>query len=256
MKIACWNVNSIRTRLDHVLRWLEESGTDVLCLQETKVEDDLFPWVELEARGYRSLALGERAYNGVAIVSRLPTSEVVSRLPGDPGDEEARFLSALVGEIRVVSCYVPNGDTVGTEKWQFKLDWFRRLLAYLGRHRPEEPLLLCGDFNIAPEDRDCWRPEVWALSVLCHPDGRQAFRELLDWGLVDLFRRHHQEAGRYSWWDYSPRCFKRNEGLRIDHLLATRSLAERCRACDIDTGPRGWTRPSDHTPVWAEFEPG
>lgn len=255
MKIACWNVNSIRARLEHVSRWLAESGTDVLLLQETKIEEDLFPWVELEGLGYRTLAVGERAYNGVAIVSRFPTSEVVRSLPGDPSDEETRFLQATIdGRLKVISCYVPNGVSVGSEKWEYKLAWLGRLRSYLERFTPADRLLLGGDFNIAPEDADCYRPDIWAQSVLCHPAGRSSFDALKKWGLRDLFRSHHSESGRYSWWDYSPRTFKKNDGLRIDHLLATPELAAHCTDCDIDIAPRGWTRPSDHTPVWAVLD--
>ncbi len=255
MKLACWNVNSIRTRLEHVLRYLKESEIDVLLLQETKIDEDLFPWVELDALGYKVIALGEKAYNGVAIISRLPTSEVVRALPGDPADEEARFLGCTVAGVRVVSCYVPNGVNVGTERWEYKLSWYGRLRSYLERFTPEDQLVLAGDFNIAPLEIDCYRPDLWAHSVLMHPAGRKAFDSLLEWGLQDLFRQlHPDEKGRYSWWDYSPRTFGKNEGLRIDHLLATPALARRCTGCDIDPGPRGWPRPSDHTPVWATFQ--
>lgn len=255
MKLACWNVNSIRARLEHVLRYLQESAIDVLLLQETKIDEDLFPWVELDALGYRVLALGEKAYNGVAIISRLPTSEVVRALPGDPADDEPRFLQCTVSGVRVVTCYVPNGVSVGTETWEYKLSWYGRLRSYLERYTPQDRLVLGGDFNIAPLEIDCYRPDLWAHSVLMHPSGRAAFDALIRWGLVDLFRQHHpDQKGRYSWWDYSPRTFKKNDGLRIDHLLATPALAATCIACDIDPGPRGWTRPSDHTPVWAEFQ--
>lgn len=259
MKIATWNVNSIRARLPHALRWLEEQRPDALCLQELKVRDDEFPRAEFEAAGYRCAVAGQKTYNGVAILARDEPRDVVVGLPHLPADHplngQKRLLTATVGDVRVISAYLPNGEAVGSEKFAFKLDFFGELRESLHRELSEgRPLCLCGDFNVAPEPLDVYDPAAWEGQVLCSEPERAALAEVRALGFEDCFRRHHPEAGRYSWWDYRMLAFQRKRGLRIDHVWATRPLAERCTASDIDVEPRSWERPSDHAPVWAEFE--
>ncbi len=255
MKIASWNVNSIRARLERVLAWLETQRPDVLCLQEIKVTGEEFPAQALAAAGYHAVVNGQRTYHGVAILSREPASDVVVGL-GDGGDDsQARLVGARVGGFRIFSVYVPNGSEVGSEKFAYKLVWLDRMRRYLEAHAsPDEPLLLCGDLNVAPEDRDVAHPEAWSDTVLCHPDARAALRRVVDWGLVDTFRLQHAEGGFYSWWDYRQLGFPKNDGLRIDHILATAPLAKRCTGASIDRDARKGKQPSDHAPVIAVFE--
>jgi exodeoxyribonuclease III len=256
VKIASWNVNSIRVRKERLLRWLERHSPDVLCLQELKAPDEHFPMEEVRAAGYHAAVLGQRTYNGVAILSRLAPEGIERGLQDDVGDAEARLIGARIAGVRVISLYVPNGQVVGSEKWAYRQSWMRRLRGLLERRcDPKEPLALCGDWNVAPEDRDVCDPAGWAESVLFHPDARAAFDEVRSWGLVDTFRLHHQEAGRYSWWDYRMLAFPKNQGLRIDHVLATHPLADRCTGAGIDRDERKGQQPSDHVPVWAEFAP-
>ena len=254
MKIATWNVNSIRKRLDRVIPWLAQQQPDVLCLQETKVEDDSFPRLEIEAAGYHVLCHGQKTYNGVALLSRQPGLNPVRGF-GDGGDDtQARFLLASFGDLRVGTVYVPNGQTVESDKFPYKLDWLARWRNWLSSHaEPDVPLALCGDINIAPDDRDVYDPPAFENQVLCHPDERRALAEICRWGLRDVFREHHVEAGLYSWWDYRQLAFPRNLGLRIDLVLCTRSLAARCTAITIDREARKGQNPSDHAPVVAEF---
>jgi exodeoxyribonuclease-3 len=256
VKIATWNVNSIRVRLGRVVAWLGREQPDVACLQELKVTDDAFPRAELAAAGYESACHGQKTYNGVAIVSRVPLHDVSPGLgDGDP-DPEARLIAATVGGVRVVSAYIPNGQVVGSEKWAYKLRWLERLRAWVAaRADPDAPLVLCGDFNVAPDDRDVARPEEWRDTVLCHEDARTALRALTAWGLVDTVRLHHTGAGPFTWWDYRMLGFPKNNGLRIDHILATRSLAARCTAAYVDRDERKGKQPSDHAPVVAVFAP-
>ena len=254
MKIATWNVNSIRARLDRLLAWLKRAAPDVVCLQELKVATEEFPVYPIQALGYHAVVHGQRTYNGVAILSRSEPSEVRTGMGGEAKDEEARLISATVEGIRVVSAYVPNGQVVGGDKWAYKLDWLGRLGGWLGReHSPGAPLVLCGDLNVAPEDRDVARPEEWRDTVLCHEDARRALRDVLAWGLVDAIRLHHQGPGPYSWWDYRQLGFPKGNGLRIDHILLTRPLVGRCANAWVDRDERKGKVPSDHAPVLIEL---
>jgi exodeoxyribonuclease-3 len=250
MKIVTWNVNSIRTRLERLLRWLDRHRPDVMCLQELKVTEERFPYEPLRAAGYSAAVNGQKTYNGVAILSRT-APEGVERVFDDGGDEtQARFIAARVNGLRIASLYVPNGGTVGSEKWRYKLEWLGRLRAYLERSAdPSERLVLCGDFNVAPDDKDVAHPESWANSVLCHDDVRRALAGIVDWGLVDLVRKKHPDGGVYSWWDYRMLAFPKNDGLRIDHILATASVAERLESAEVDRQERKGKQPSDHAPV-------
>ena len=254
MKVATWNVNSVRARSDRLLRWLAAHRPDVLCLQELKVQDSEFPFETLRSAGYEAAVHGQKTYNGVAILARAGPAEV-ERGFGDGGDDtQARLVSARVAGIRVVSVYVPNGREVGTERWAYKLEWLRRLRAWLERRcRPDEPLVLCGDFNVAPEARDVHDPAAWEPTVLFHPEARAALEGVRSWGLADTLRLHRQEDGLYSWWDYRMLAFPKNNGLRIDLVLASAPLARMCSAASIDRDERKGILPSDHAPVIAEF---
>lgn len=253
MKVAMWNVNSVRARLPRVVEWLTKTSPDVVCLQETKVEDVSFPHEEFRNLGYQTTIYGQRTYNGVAILSRNPVTDVVRGF-GDQ-DPEARYIIGTVNGIRVASAYIPNGKAVGTDKFAYKLDWLARWRRWLSAHvRADEPLALCGDYNIAPDDRDVYDPEGWKDQVLCHPDERAALTLIKEWGVQDVFRNHHTEAGLYSWWDYRQLGFPKNRGLRIDYLLCTKSLADRCIGAHVDREARKGKEPSDHAPVVAEFK--
>ena len=255
MKIASWNVNSLKARKERLLAWLEKQRPDVVCLQETKLEDAAFPHDELAQVGSHGLAHGQKTYNGVAILSREPIELVRIGMADEVDDLQARLLSARAGPLQVLSVYVPNGGEAGSEKLVYKLRWLERLLAHLDRHYgPDAQLVLCGDLNIAPEARDVARPEEWQGSVLCLPEVRAAFAKLVAWGLTDCFRIHHPEGGFYSWWDYRQLCFTKNNGLRIDHILATRSVAAGCTSAWIDREQRKGKLPSDHAPVLAELD--
>jgi exodeoxyribonuclease-3 len=264
MKIATWNVNSIRKRLDRVIAWLGEHHPDILCVQETKVEDGTFPRAELESAGYQVLCHGQKTYNGVALLAREPLRNPVKGF-GDDGDNagsagstsdgQARFLLAEVGELKVGTVYVPNGQAVGSEKFRYKLEWLARWRRWLASNvDPSAQLVLCGDLNVAPEDRDVHDPAAWKDKVLCHPDERAALTEVCNWGLTDAFRLHNQEAGHFTWWDYRQLCFPKNLGLRIDFILCSAPLAARCRSVTIDRSARKGKEPSDHAPVIDEFE--
>jgi exodeoxyribonuclease-3 len=255
MKIATWNVNSIRARRERLLRWLLAQKPDVVCLQETKVRDEEFPSLDLRAAGYHSAIHGQKTYNGVAILSLEKPEDVESGLGGEVDDPQARAISARVGGVRVMSAYVPNGREVGSEAYDYKLEWLRRLRACLDRdHTPSEPVVVCGDFNVAPEARDVADPPAWEGSVLFHPEVREALQGVLSWGLTDVFRQHHDEPGLYSWWDYRMLAFPKNKGLRIDHIFASQPLASRCTAAFIDRNERKGKQPSDHAPVVASFD--
>jgi exodeoxyribonuclease-3 len=254
MRIATWNVNSIRARLDLLLQWLQDDVPDVVCLQETKVTDDLFPIEALQAAGYQSVFTGQKTYNGVAILSRLPITQVEKALPDAPGEDEKRFIAATIEGIRVINVYVPNGRQVGTPAFQYKLDWLACLRVYLAAtYSLDQTLLLCGDFNVAPEPRDVYDAEQADGEVLFHPEERAAFARLLAWGLRDALRLHHDEAGLYSWWDYRAAAFRRNMGFRIDHILLTPALAKHCIDVTLERELRRQPRPSDHIPVVAAF---
>ena len=252
MKLATWNVNSIRIRLPRLLAWLERRRPDVVCLQEVKVTDEDFPRAELEALGYRVLVAGQRTYNGVAILSRAAPTEVARALPDDGDDAQRRLLVADVGGLRVVNVYGPNGQEVGSEKYAYKLDWYRRFRAFLDAGADAgRPVVVCGDLNIAPEDRDVWDPERWRGQVMASEPERAAFRSLLAWGLSDALRLHRLEGGLFTWWDYRAGAFHRGWGLRIDHILVSASVARGCSAVEIDRDERKGPKPSDHVPVVA-----
>lgn len=254
MKLATWNVNSLKVRLPHLMDWLSVQQPDVLCLQETKIEDASFPLGEIEAAGYRALYAGQKTYNGVALLTRAAATDTLSRIPGFE-DEQKRVIAATLGDTRVVCLYVPNGQSVGSDKYAYKLAWLDALVAWLRAELAQYPrLAVLGDFNIAPEDRDVHDPQLWEGQVLVSEPERARFRALLDLGLKDAFRLFDQPAGSFTWWDYRQAAFRRNLGLRIDHILLSPELAARCRACAIDVAPRRLTRPSDHAPVIAQLD--
>ncbi len=255
MKIATWNVNSLKVRLPHLLDWLASQTPDVVCLQETKLTDEAFPAAEIEAAGYSVIFSGQKTYNGVAIVSRSPASDVIMGIPGF-ADEQKRVLAATIDGMRVICLYIPNGQSVDSDKYQYKLAWLNALQDWLKTELAAHPrLAVLGDFNIAPEDRDVHDPVAWAGQVLCSEPERAHFQAMLDQGLRDTFRLFEQAEQSYSWWDYRAAGFRRNLGMRIDHILATPALADICTACVIDKVPRKLERPSDHAPVIAEFVP-
>ena len=252
-KIATWNVNSLNVRLPQVLDWLLDQQPDILALQETKLTDPDFPTLDIAEAGYQAVFAGQKTYNGVAILSRLPASEIVTDLPG-LDDPQRRVLGATIGKVRVLNLYIPNGQAVGSDKYAYKLAWLDRLAAFAETELARHPrLVMLGDFNIAPDDRDVHDPAAWVGQVLCSEPERTAFRRLLDLGLQDTFRLFPQEDQAFSWWDYRAAAFRRNLGLRIDHILASPALAATCVACQVDKAPRRLERPSDHAPVIAEF---
>ncbi len=252
--VATWNVNSIRTRLPRLTAFLERRKPSVVCLQEIKVVDEDFPAGPLEELGYRCIVRGQKTYNGVAILSREPGLDIASSLPGDPADTESRFLAANIHDIRIVNVYVPNGQTVDSDKYAYKLRWYGRLRSFLDQCDSNSQVLVCGDFNVAPEDRDVWDPEQWRGQVLFSDPEKAALRNVVMWGLTDTLRMHHAEGGLYTWWDYRAGAFHRGWGLRIDHILVSAPLAKRCIAVEIDRDERKGEKPSDHAPVIATFE--
>jgi len=255
MKIITWNVNSVRSRLERLLALLERDKPDVLCLQELKSREEDFPYSPLGDAGYHAAVFGQKTYNGVAILAREEPRSVQCGFRDEDSDPQARMIEVRVGGVRVLCLYVPNGAEVASEKFSYKLEWLRRLRRYLDQScHPSEPLLLCGDFNIAPDDRDVPDPAKWNDTVLCVPEVRACWSEILGWGLVDLFRLHHDEAGLYTWWDYRRLGFPRNEGLRIDHILGTHSLARRCVSASIDRNERKGQKPSDHATLQVVLE--
>ena len=251
MKIASWNVNSLKVRLPHLLDWLAEQQPDALCLQETKLEDHNFPRAEIEAAGYQVAFSGQKTYNGVALLARQTIGEVVCGNPHFP-DEQKRLIAGTVGDIRVICAYIPNGQAVGSDKYDYKLRWLDALAVWLGEElAAHQNLALCGDYNIAPDDRDVHDPKAWTGQILCSEPERSAFQRLLGLGLEDSFRLFEQPEKTFSWWDYRMLGFQKNLGLRIDHVLLSSPLARRCTAAGIDRAPRKRERPSDHAPVWA-----
>lgn len=257
MKIASWNVNSLKVRLPHLLQWLDEARPDIVALQETKLEDAKFPAAELAAAGYRAVFSGQKTYNGVAILARealgVP-ADVVTDIPG-LDDPQRRILAASIGPLRVVDLYVVNGKAVGDEKYAYKLNWLERVQAFLTTEIVAHPqLVVLGDFNIAPDDRDVHDPEAWGEDILCSPPERRALKAITDLGLSDSFRLFESGAGHYSWWDYRQGAFRRNIGLRIDLILIGEALKAHATAAAIDREPRRWERPSDHTPVTLELD--
>lgn len=254
MKIATWNVNSLKVRLPHVLDWLAAHQPDALCLQETKMEDAVFPRADIEAAGYRTQFLGQKTYNGVAILSRMDATDVVRNIPAFD-DEQKRVIAGTLGDVRVICCYVPNGQAVGADKYEYKLRWLGALSQWLREELARYPkLIVVGDYNIAPEDRDVHDPKQWEGQILCSEPERAAYQRLLGLGLHDSFRLFEQAEKSFTWWDYRMNGFKRNLGLRIDHILVSAAIVQRCKACAIDLAPRKLERPSDHAPVVAELD--
>ncbi|GIX34902.1 MAG: exodeoxyribonuclease III [Lysobacteraceae bacterium] len=253
MRIASWNVNSLNVRLPHLEKWLRRHEPDIVGLQETKLEDARFPDDDLLRLGYRSVFAGQKTYNGVALLAREAPRDVQIGIPGFD-DAQRRVIAATIGTLRVVNLYVVNGKEVGDPKYAYKLRWLDAVRAWLADEIVRHPrMVVLGDFNIAPEDRDVHDPEAWRERILCSSAERAALGRLLELGLFDSFRQHHAESGRFSWWDYRAAAFRRNRGLRIDLVLLGEALRAACLAADIDPEPRGWERPSDHAPVWVEL---
>jgi len=253
-KLASWNVNSLTIRLEHVLTWLETMDIDVLALQETKMIDEKFPLATFAERGYHVVYSGQKTYNGVAVISRHPITDVMTDIP-DFSDPQRRILAVTVGGVRLVNLYVPNGASVGSDKYEYKLNWLDKIKSFLDQQLITYPeLAVVGDFNIAPDDRDVHDPVEWEGSVLVSPLERQAFSNLLELGLHDSYRLFTQEEGAFSWWDYRAAGFRRNRGLRIDLILLSHQLHKKCTGSHIDKIPRKWERPSDHAPVWVDLQ--
>ena len=253
MKIATWNVNSLKVRLPHLLKWLADNPVDVLCLQETKLTDDKFPTEAIQEAGYQVVFSGQKTYNGVAILSRFPISDVVRNNP-HYADEQQRLLAATILGVRFICAYVPNGQAVDSDKYGYKLGWLAGLRDWLAAEmasHAEQGLAILGDYNIAPEDQDVHDPAAWAGQILCSDKERAALTALTDLGLTDAFRMFAQLDKSFSWWDYRMLGYQKNKGLRIDHILLSEALAKRCIACSIDRVPRKWEQPSDHAPVIA-----
>ncbi len=258
MRIASWNVNSINQRIDNMVKWLSDRRPDVVCLQETKCIDAGFPSEPFEALGYNLATHGQKAFNGVAIFSKLPIDEVTPRLPGDELDEQARFLEAVVstkaGAVRIACLYLPNGNPPRTEKYAYKLKWMERIIEYTReRLLLEEPLVLAGDFNVIPAEIDVHDPALWLGDALFLPQTRAKFRALMHLGLTDAVRAASDDPGLYTFWDYQAGAWQKNNGIRIDHLVLSPQAADRLTAVGIDKYVRSWERPSDHVPVWADF---
>jgi len=253
MKIATWNVNSLKVRLPHLLDWLAVEQPDAVCLQEIKLTDEVFPVAALAEAGYHAAFAGQKTYNGVAILARSALADVSVGIPGF-ADEQKRVIAATLAGVRLICVYVPNGQSVDSDKYRYKLAWLDALRDWLTTELAAHPrLALLGDYNIAPDDRDVHDPALWADQVLCSTAEREQFRGLVGLGLQDAFRLFEQASASYSWWDYRMAAFRRNLGLRIDHILLSAELASACRSCRIDTAPRKLERPSDHAPVVAEL---
>jgi len=255
MKIATWNVNSLKARLDHVLKWLDEFKPDVVLLQELKGTEDIFPFLEINAAGYEAAMVGQKTYNGVAILSKMPIEVTVTRLPGEPEDEQARYIEGIIQGVRLGCIYLPNGNPVPDEKYDYKIRWMRRLYAHArDLMQTDEPFVLGGDYNIIPAPQDVYAPEKWTQDALYLPESRNAYQCIVNLGLTDAYRTLHAEGGRYSWWDYRAGSWAKDQGCRIDHLLLNPQAADLLTASNIDKTPRGWDKPSDHTPVWCELD--
>jgi exodeoxyribonuclease-3 len=252
VRIVSWNINSLRKRQDRLFAWLENTKPDVVCLQETKCPDEKFPVLALQAAGYHALYHGEKSYNGVAILSKTQPRDVRTSLGDEEPDPQTRVIAATIENVRVFSIYAPNGQSVGSPAYEYKLKWYTQLRDCLARENNQD-LAVCGDFNVAPEDIDVHDPELWRGAIMCSAGERTAFQRLCGIGLIDTLRLHHQEGGIFSWWDYRMLSFPKNRGLRIDAILANRSLAEKCTGSGIDREMRKGKEPSDHAPVWAEF---
>ena len=253
MKIVSWNINSLRKRQDRLFDWLEAVKPDIVCLQETKCPDDQFPALALQAVGYRSAYHGEKSYNGVAILANREPRDVRPSLCDEVVDPQARVIAATIDDVRVFSIYAPNGQAIGSPAYEYKLHWYRRLRDCIANEKSVD-VIVCGDFNVAPEDIDVYDPDLWRGAIMASESERAAFRELCKIGLCDTLRIHHKEGELYTWWDYQMRAFEKNRGLRIDAVLASEELATKCIAAGIDREMRKAKEPSDHAPVWAEFE--
>lgn len=258
MKIATFNVNSLKVRMENLKVWLKEADPDVVCLQETKSTDETFPRAELEDLGYNLAIHGQKTYNGVALISKHPLEDVRIGLPGDDSDEQARYIEAVISAgdtvLRVASIYLPNGNPVDTEKFPYKLRWMERLKAHAAELLTyEEPLVLAGDYNVIPTADDVYDEKAWEGDALTQPQSRAALREIINLGFTDAFRACHNEPHRYTFWDYQAGRWQKGQGIRIDHLLLSPQAADRLTACDIDIAPRGREKPSDHTPIWAKL---
>ena len=253
MKIVSWNINSLRKREERLLSWLGATQPDIVCLQETKCTDEQFPELALRGAGYHSAFHGQKSYNGVAILSRAVPQEVRPSLCDEVEDAQARVIAATIGPVRVYSIYAPNGQAVGSPAYDYKLKWFARLRSCLRNESVDQHLAVCGDFNVAPKDEDVYDPELWRGAIMCSEGERAAFEQLGEAGLIDTLRIHHSEPGLFSWWDYRMLAFPKNRGLRIDAILGSKALAERCTGAGIEREMRKGKEPSDHAPVWAEF---
>lgn len=253
-KIATWNVNSVRARLPRVLEWLTEASPDIALLQEIKATEETFPRLEIEDLGYNIAIKGQKNFNGVAILAKRPIEDVVTELPGNPEDEQARYIEAFVDGLRVASIYLPNGNPTPGEKFDYKLAWMERLYDHV-RHllTLDEAIVLGGDYNVCPTDADLYDPDGWRDDALVRPESRRLFRAIVNCGLTDAFRAFHREAGAYSFWDYQGGAWQKDNGLLIDHLLLSPMAADRLEAAEIDKNPRGREKASDHTPVWCEI---
>ena len=259
MKLATWNVNSVRTRVDAATQWLKEASPDVVVLQELKCTDEQFPREAFEGLGYNCAVHGQKTYNGVAILSKRPLEDVTPRLPGGDGDDHARYLEAVVtgdhGAIRVASIYAPNGNPIGTDKFRYKLAWLDRLAVHAKELLAlEEPVALMGDLNIIPTEVDCYDPKAWINDALFQPETRAALRRVEYEGYTDAFRACHAETHQYTFWDYQAGAWQKDHGIRIDHILLSPQAADRLKACKIDKHVRGREKPSDHVPVWCELD--
>jgi len=257
MLIATWNVNSIIMRMPAVMRWLDDVKPDVVCMQETKCTDDKFPTLVFQERGYQCQLFGQQAYNGVAILTRMACDTSHRGFPGDDAAEagaQSRLIATTVDGINIVNVYIPNGQAVGSEKYAFKLEWMNRLREFFDKHYdPSTPVLLCGDFNVAPEERDVHDVRLWQGRIMFSEQERATLQHIKDWGFTDAFRLHEQAGGKFTWWDYRAGAFRRNMGLRIDHVWISEPLVSRSLRAWIDLAPRTWEKPSDHAPLLVEF---
>ncbi len=255
MKIATWNVNSINVRMPQLLAWLATAQPDIVCLQEIKTVDDGFPALELKAAGYEAVFMGEKSYNGVAILSKYTIEDVRKNFPDDKDDSPKRMIAATVKGIRIVNTYIPNGTEIGSDKFKFKLDWLMRLRRFFDETcEAANDVLLCGDFNVAPTELDVWDPVGYAGKLHFSRPERAAIEYVRQWGFVDLFRKINGNVQEFSWWDYRAGAWQRNQGLRIDHIWTSPSLADKCIECRVDKSTRSLDKPSDHAPVVAEFQ--
>lgn len=254
MLIATWNVNSILARMPLVLRWLDDVKPDVVCMQETKCTDDKFPTLVFQERGYQCQLFGQQSYNGVAILSRCACETTHRGYPGDDETAQSRLITSTVEGIQIVNVYIPNGQAVGSEKYEMKLGWMRRLREFFDQnYDASKPVVLCGDFNVAPEERDVHDVRLWQGRIMFSEQERATLQSIKDWGFTDAFRLHTEEGGKFTWWDYRAGMFRRNMGLRIDHVWITEPLVSRSVRTWIDMEPRTWEKPSDHAPLLAEF---